>query len=472
MQSPSPGDPPPYILVEVPQGTAPERYVVSDEVNKPSLGLPALPTRPLSAPPAPVSEEKPVVGVLQHAESTSSIPGISAGTAGGSTPPSPVPAQSPDGTNGEVVVVQQQQEEEAEKSSHFAKRFMGNMLVARLGRAGVQSVSSTVKLPLYLSPWGDNNPFVLPNLRKRDLALAGVMHFGADALIGSSLTAVETVVAHGASWTAEQSVDQGYDKLRGGNRPHSVKRTAGLTSVEVRIKHKLIGEEAELRFFESRGTKNALSCAKGWFCPYLYCSSRVPQLSRLKDFTVAEVVGPGLKADAALAPTLLSCITSEDAPICRLDAGEDAGTSSTNYKRFAIFFMGMSPYRTASAWSQAKVPGESRIRFHLLTHIPAIVVPIKSDKAPVCAWSPWTLDQMVAGRDGYAADAQRDEILRYLDTVIDAAHMREQSQQTWRQELSTAIDQILTGTKNISSTLGSIADAFENEHGGIVMFRF
>jgi hypothetical protein len=134
--------------------------------------------------------------------------------------------------------------------------------------------------------------------------------------------------------------------------------------------------------------------------------------------------------------------------------------------------MGMSPYRTASAWSQAKVPGESRIRFHLLTHIPAIVVPIKSDKAPVCAWSPWTLDQMVAGRDGYAADAQRDEILRYLDTVIDAAHMREQSQQTWRQELSTAIDQILTGTKNISSTLGSIADAFENEHGGIVMFRF
>ncbi|ETS78792.1 hypothetical protein PFICI_08645 [Pestalotiopsis fici W106-1] len=460
-QSPSAGDPPPYILVEVPQGTAPERYVVSDEVNKPSLGLPALPTRPLSAPPAPVPEEKPAAG--QYAASISSVPG----TGGNSTPTSPVPAQSPDGTNGEVIVG----EEEAEKSSHFAKRFMGNMLVARLGRAGVQSVSSTVKLPLYLSPWGDNNPFVLPNLRKRDLALAGVMHFGADALIGSSLTAVETVVAHGATWTAEQSVDQGYDKLRGGNRPHSVKRTAGLTSVEIRIKHKLIGEEAELRFFESKGTRNALSCAKGWFCPYLYCSSRVSQLSRLKDFTVAEVMGPGLKADAALAPTLLSCITNEDAPLCRLDAGEDAGTTSTNYKRFAIFFMGMSPYRTASTWSQAKVPGEARIRFHLLTHIPAIVVPIKS-AAPVCAWSPWTLDQMVGSKDGYTADSHREEILRYLDTVIDATYMREQSQQTWRQELGAALDQILAGTRNISSTLGSIADAFENEYGGIVMFRF
>lgn len=469
MQSPSAaGDPPPYIVVEVPQGTAPELYQVSDEVNKPPLGLPSLPTRPRSAPPAPVPEEKPVRQSLQHAESIAAVPGTGSASPGaGSTPPSPALSAHSPGADSIVVT-----EEEAEKQSHWAKRFTGNMLVARLGRAGVQSVSSTVKLPLYLSPWGDNNPFVLPNLRKRDLALAGVMHFGADALIGSSLTAVETVVAHGASWTAEQSVDQGYDKLRGGNKPHSVKRTAGLTSVEVRIRHKLIGEEAELRFFESRDTKHVLNCDKGWFCPYLYCSSRVSQLSRKKDFTVAEVMGPGLKADAALAPTLLSCITNEDAPICRLDAGEDAGTASTSYKRFAIFFMGMSPYRTASAWSQAKVPGEARIRFHLLTHIPAVVVPIKAEAAPVCAWSPWTLDQMVKGRDGYAAYKHRDDMLRYLDTVVDPTFMREQSQQTWRQELSTALDQILAGTKNISSTLGSIADAFENEHGGIVMFRF
>jgi hypothetical protein len=179
----------------------------------------------------------------------------------------------------------------------------------------------------------------------------------------------------------------------------------------------------------------------------------------------------GQTADAALAPTLLSCITDEDAPICRLDAGEDAGTTSTHYKRFAIFFMGISPYRTASAWSQAKVPGEARLRFHLLTHVPVVVVPIKST-APVCAWSPWTLDQILGQKDGYGTEAHRDDILRYLDSHIDVNYMRPQSKETWRQELSAAVDQILAGVKGISSTLGSIADAFEDEHGGLVMFRF
>ncbi|KAI1855208.1 hypothetical protein JX266_000073 [Neoarthrinium moseri] len=445
MDPAGPQDPPPYILVEVPQGTAPERYL--DESEK--LGSPSLPPRPLSAPPAPV----PVVD-----------PSTSKAAA--------VPAVTETQQHHEAAEKAAAEAEAAhdEKQSGFAKRFMGNMLVARLGRAGVQSVSSTVKLPLYLSPWGDNNPFVAPNLRKRDLALAGVMHFGADALIGSSLTAAEAVVQHGAAWTAEQGVDHGYDRFRGA-RPHSVRRAPGLTSVEVRIAHKLIGEEAELRFFESRDARNMLACAKGWFCPYLYCSSRVSQLSRRKEFTVAEVMGPGLKADAALAPTLLSCITQEDAPVCRLDAGEDAGEKSTNYKRFTIFFMGISPYRTASAWSQAKVPGEARLRFHLLTHIPAVVVPIKST-APVCAWSPWTLDQILHGKDGYSAEKHRDEILRYLDSVVDESHVRQQSRESWRQELSAAIDQILVGLKNISSTLGSIADAFEDEHGGVVMFRF
>lgn len=173
MESPSAADPPPYILVEVPQGTVPERYQLED--NK--LGVPSLPPRPLSAPPAPVAEHVP--SDKQQAEAAHIVA-------------APVGQQT-------METAATKNQEGDEKESHFAKRFMGNMLVARLGRAGVQSVSSTVKLPLYLSPWGDNNPFMLPNLRKRDLALAGVMHFGADALIGSSLTAVETVVQHGAS---------------------------------------------------------------------------------------------------------------------------------------------------------------------------------------------------------------------------------------------------------------------------------
>ncbi|KAI0137503.1 hypothetical protein BJ170DRAFT_689819 [Xylariales sp. AK1849] len=423
-----PGDPPPYILVEVPQGDSPQRY---QHDNK-QLDPPSLPPRALSAPAAPVPQVEP----------------------------------SP----GNAAASQPHQTEELEKESGFAKRFMGNMLVARLGRAGVQSVASTIKLPMCLSPWGDNNPFMLPNLRKRDLALAGVMHLGADALIGSSLTAFEQVAQHGASWTAEQAADQSLEKYKGA-KPHLVKRTAGITSVEIRIKHKLIGEQAELRMFEERDTSHVLSYAKGWFCPYLYCSGRAAQLSRMKDFTIAEVMGPGLKADAALAPTLLSCITDEDAPMCRLDAGEDEGRDGSNYKRIAVFFLGISPYRTASAWSQAKVPNEARLRFHLLTHIPAIVVPIKST-APVCAWSPWTMEQIISGSDDYSAEKHQEGMVRYLESLIDTNYIRQQSKDQWRQELAASMGQILTGIQNMPATLGPKADAFEADRAGVVMLRF
>lgn len=79
---------------------------------------------------------------------------------------------------------------------------------------------------------------------------------------------------------------------------------------------------------------------------------------------------------------------------------------------------------------------------------------------------------MLGNKDGYNKEAHRDDILRYLDTLIDPSFMRQQSKESWRQELSTAIDQILAGITDITATLGSIANAFEDEHGGIVMFRF
>lgn len=79
---------------------------------------------------------------------------------------------------------------------------------------------------------------------------------------------------------------------------------------------------------------------------------------------------------------------------------------------------------------------------------------------------------MLGHKDGYNNDQHRDSILRYLDTLIDATLVRESSRESWRQELSTALDQIHAGTSQIPSTLGSITNAFSDEHSGIVMFRF
>jgi hypothetical protein len=176
-------------------------------------------------------------------------------------------------------------------------------------------------------------------------------------------------------------------------------------------------------------------------------------------------------ADAALAPTLLTCILEDDAPVFRLDSEESIDGDNASFKRLAIFFMGISPYRTSATWSQAKVPNEARIRFHLLTHIPTIVVPIKST-APVCAWSPWTLEQILSGEDGYKAESHQADILRYLDTIVDPAFIRKESKDQWRQELSDSLSVVISGVKAIPSSLGAKADVFQKGRGGIVMFRF
>ncbi|KAI0181217.1 hypothetical protein GGR52DRAFT_523305 [Hypoxylon sp. FL1284] len=361
-------------------------------------------------------------------------------------------------------------QDQDEKKSGFGKRFVGNMLAVRVGRAGAQSVASTVKMPMYLSPWGDNNPWTLPNLRKRDLALAGFMHFGVDALLESSLVAVDAVAQHAGTMTAERGIDEGLDKARG-KRPHAVTRRPGATTVEIRIAHKLIGEHAELRPFEERDAKHRTSCAKGWFCPYLYASSRAPQLSRSKDFAMMEFLGPGLSADAELAPMLLSTITPQDVPICPLCPSEPDTESVPRYRRLAVFFIGISPYRTHSKWSQAKLPSEARLRIALLTHIPAIVLPVKPE-APICAWSPWPMQLIVGGGDGYSPEEHSAEMLRYLESQVDETLISDELRSNWRQIIQTAVDGIIDGVRHMPSELGEIAELFDPDRAGFVAFRY
>ncbi|EOO01234.1 hypothetical protein UCRPA7_3253 [Phaeoacremonium minimum UCRPA7] len=157
-----------------------------------------------------------------------------------------------------------------EKTSSRASRFVGNMLVSRISRASWQSLESTARLPFYLSPWGDNTPFTLPNIRKRDVALAGVAHLGLDALGASAVTVMEKAMEHAVSATVEQSADMGLEKVTGRlGKGRVVERKVGMNSLTLQIRHKLIGEAAELGFLGVHDSADWMSCAKGWFCPYL-----------------------------------------------------------------------------------------------------------------------------------------------------------------------------------------------------------
>lgn len=181
-----------------------------------------------------------------------------------------------------------------ETKSSWGKRFVGDMLITRGIRAGVTSVASSVKLPAMLSPWGDNNPVTLPNLRRRDMVLLAGSHFGAEAIVSGSLTFASGLLVNAMQRVTEQVVDQTIlDRIRFDEA--KILRTTSVKSLQITIKHQLMGVDADLRFYGERSAPlNLLSYGKGWFCPYLYASGRTPSVPRLQNFAVAQCFGPFL----------------------------------------------------------------------------------------------------------------------------------------------------------------------------------
>lgn len=183
---------------------------------------------------------------------------------------------------------------DGETKSSWGKRFVGDMLITRGIRAGVTSVASSVKLPAMLSPWGDNNPVTLPNVRRRDVVLLAGSHFGADAIVSGSLTFAGGLLVNAMQCVSEQVVDQTIlDRIRFDEA--KILRTTSVKSLQITIKHQLMGVDADLHFSGERSAPlSLLSCAKGWFCPYLYASGRTPSVPRSQNFAVALCFGPFL----------------------------------------------------------------------------------------------------------------------------------------------------------------------------------
>lgn len=367
-----------------------------------------------------------------------------------------------------------------EKTSSFASRFVGNMLISRIGRASWQSLESTARLPIYFSPWGDNIPFTLPNLRKRDLALAGLAHVGLDALASSTVTVVESAVSHAVSATVEQTVDEGMNKATGRySKPQKVVRKVGMDSLTLRIRHKLIGEAAQLVFRGQRDASDWLGCARAWFCPYLYASGREPEITRAKDFTMAQLLTPRLAADTVIAPTLLASLVESHTPIASpFDSMEQGDhslvvTPRPRFGRMAIFLTGISPYRfitSRSAWSHSRIPNEARITFHLFTHVPAIVLPVR-DKSPILAWSPWTVAQMLEDRTKYNLETHVKELLDFIEAVIDEKAVRDV--QDWKEPVGCSLRVMLSTVLEFPDEIRETAnECCELERTGVVCFRY
>lgn len=435
---------------------------MSSSSSKSQLGVPEAPKRQSSEPPG-----------RQH--SNTSIPGTPL-----QQPSEPMGNMSLEGVSSNQLASPEHNQDhlnQDEKTSGRVTRFFGNMMIARIGRASWQSMESTARLPFYLSPWGDNTPFTLPNVRKRDLALAGVSHFGLDALGVSAVTVMEKAV----ETTAEQGVDEGLAKITGRyGKAHDVVRKIGVNSITLKIRHKLIGESAELVFQGVRSTDDWMGCAKGWFCPYLYASGREPEIPRSKDFAMAQLLRPRLAADARIAPVLLSSFTDADTPIlaplgCPWEDQSFRPTAPAypKFRRVAILITGISPYRyitTQSAWSHCRIPNEAKITFHLFTHVPAIVLPVR-DQSPILAWSPWTIARMFEKKTKYDVATHVKELLGFIETVIDEKTAKEDPE--WRDIVEAALRSMLGTVLNVPDAIRETSKQnCELERAGVVFFRY
>ncbi len=195
-------------------------------------------------------------------------------------------------------------------------RFFGEMLVVRFVRSGVSTVSTTFKMPAFLSPWGDNNPVVLPNVRYRDAALNATFaaigtplvdgisdavtgSFGTDHFVsevvssGAGFITGNTMVENGVFEIVGQAIDQGVlaHILR---EAEKTMLTTTAKTLQVSIKNKLMGVVADIRMHRPYPTANFMACDKGWFAPYLHASSRTPVIKRSEDFAMAQFFKPYL----------------------------------------------------------------------------------------------------------------------------------------------------------------------------------
>ena len=439
------------------QNMPPEKLQFIQQQIQQSISLPHSP--PYSPPEQPPAEQQ------QRPTFTTTAP---SGLFGPKHTPSPSNSTGP---------------QDAQKSDSV-KRFFGDTLFGRVARSSVQTATSLTKMPTSLSPWGDNNPVTLPNVRYRDAVLfttfafvggplvegaadsfTGV--FGADSFIseiinsGAGAIAASTVLKYSVFQLVEQALDKGVIEHMLPDESAMLHSTHA-TTLRVTVKHKLMGVDADLRFSGVRSAADSTACAKGWFAPYLFASARTPNIPRANDFSIATFFGPLLAGDYALAHTLLA-----QAPHV-LSLCNPAPTTDLGANRMLLLFTALSPYRS-TIWSTSRRPGGAMLHFHLPSGCPALVVPV-SPRAPVAAWSPWTLAQMLSGQGGYAAETQHAEICEWIDGVVSLAHMDDKSRARYVEVLGRGVSLVINSALALRGS--SVLAELDADRAGIVMFRY
>lgn len=175
-------------------------------------------------------------------------------------------------------------------------------------------------------------------------------------------------------------------------------------------------------------------------------------------------------ADTDLGRSFVTLI-SQESPIAGLCSTDP--NSCTVPARLLVLLLGMSPCRT-QAWSQARIADEARLQLHLFTGVPAFVVPILA-RAPIFAWSPWTLKQM-HGNNGkgsaHSPEQQYHELCNYLESVISVDHVQPPYRGEHREMIGMTLWNMIQGALGTRYLGQDVIGAVDTERAGIAMLRY
>ncbi|KAI0047699.1 hypothetical protein FA95DRAFT_1558796 [Auriscalpium vulgare] len=337
--------------------------------------------------------------------------------------------------------------EEQKAAPWIVRKLVGSM-TGRIVMSSYESLRAAGTTVICLSPWGDSQPFFLPCVRFRDLAVhtviaatggmaavaAPAMGPVADAIVstvGDSIL-VEVGMHAGFELTTKAANDLVLDHgLKSLIPTHSkILETTHVKSILITLKYKHTVEDAALGFYRSSlhkdsslfsSVKDYLAIEKGWFNPYLFASGRRPIIPRSMKPDVIFCHGPFLSGDYKIGETIVAesatVISFGNAPppaeappgspklldlklptLSNVFSSSRASSPEPTLtplppqpRRLVLVVVGLKPHRML--WTTSARPGESVIYYQLLNGCPTIVVPVKTG-APLVAWDGLTLEDL------------------------------------------------------------------------------
>jgi len=233
-------------------------------------------------------------------------------------------------------------------------------------------------------------------------------------------------------------------------------RTTSMRTLQCVVKHKLMDVDADLRLARVVPSQSPLSCEKGWFCPYLFASSRTPIIPRSQEFTIAQCFGPFLAGDYQLAHKLLS-ESAAVLSLCNPDPTVNIGVN-----RVLVTFIGITPYR-GGMWSSSRRPGAALMNFHLLNGCPSMVIPV-NNMAPIVAWSPTTLASIK--KPEFNPEWWHGQICDFLDSIISIKDCAPGIRANYEPALGRAASMVVNGALGLRNVQPGILKGLDPERAG------